>query len=385
MKKKTKIIIISAVAFVLLAGGATATLLIMRHNSIQQAIGYENYVETSVQNINSWYARFNSASNHESRVELFHGLNDSFTEYLSREGQNSTEVIDKYETTLQSMKEQLYGYYDSKVAEIEETELPEQLPDIIDTLNDNITRLGSINSEISDDKVITDDATMLDQLNSKIENLLIYFRDSNEWLNEIDGLNETFFAADRFVKPVIFVDFLKLDNEYEESSFNSDLVETELSFAIEEKRTWFTDWYVETISSFLVDITSNYTITSAINLFSELNDLVDFFTTEKDALFTPSLVDSLTESFSEALAKNLATLESLGLSRINERDFRSDAAEKAIESFNDLFSSWKENDICNEHLQTYEEMLNEAVNLGETEHIRLLRSEASRNTRIGFT
>ena len=377
-KKKKMIIMLIAIAFILIGGGITTILLVMRYNTIQ----HENYVNTSLQNIDNWNAQFHEATTLERRNELYHNLNSAQIEYISGDSSNNDEIIARFEITLSTMKEYFFEYFYAKISEIERADPPEQLYEIVLVIDDYINRLNLIKAEISDSGVFTNDTTRLNQLNDKATSLLGQFEEKNEWLSSINELNERFIIADRDEKFVVFNEFLRLQEDFDSSDYESDLIYTVLGEIISEKRIWFHDWYTDEITSLGQTIRTQQGV---INALMQLNDLAEIFSAESKVLFTPDVITALNSSFDEAISNNLSALEKMGIARIYEENFRSEAAEKAIEYFIESFIEWKEDHRDYEHLVTFDELVQEAIELGQHEHIASLRSETARRTRIGFT
>ena len=384
MSKKLKIIL-PVVAFILIAMGALTVFLVSRHNEAQAALQYEIYVNTSLQNIERWNHDFNRADNHDRRVELYHGLNRSYMDYINGDTDNNDELVSKFETTLFSMKERFFDYYVGEITIIEETEFPEDIKEKITVIESNIEKLRSVEAGVSVDGVLTNSDTMMNQVTGKIEPLIEYYTQTIRWMGEITDLHDSFLLANRDGKLDIFIDFLSLQDNYYNNDFTSAFVDMGLIAIIEEQRLWFHDWYTESREMLRPDETHRYNLGEFINLFSQLNDLIELFDQESEILFTQTEAVTLLSSFDEAVSSNIAELENIGTTRINRRDFRIEAEEKALELFNELFSEWIENHGCNEHLMMFEDILYEAISLGNDEHRQSLRNEAARRTRTGFT
>lgn len=379
---KTKKITISIIAFVLLAGGGTTTaLLVMRHNTTL----YNNYVNTSLENVDNWNTQFNSATSHERKVALYHGMNESHAEYISRETSNNDEIVSLLEATIFNMKEHFFDYYSTRIAEVEGVELPEHITEIISVLDDNINRLSSIKTEISNDGVFANDNSKLNQLNDKADSSLNLFAETNAWLISMVELSENFSVSDRDEKFIVFNELLNLQEEFENSGFTSDLIDSELNSKITGKRVWFFDWYTENLALLHFSTDKNHTIEEIINALIQLNDVEQLFAKESGILFTPAGVSAFSRNIGESISNNLKVLDNAGIKMIDDKDFREDAAEKAIEHLREAFAEWKEDIKDNEHLQTFEIILQETIEIGETEHIEALRREAARRTRVGFT
>jgi len=407
---KKKKIIISIVAFFLIAGGISTTtvFLINRHytiqSAIQSAIQYENYINTSLQNIDEWYYQFNSTTDQERKVELFHGLNDSHLGYISRDSGYSNEVADKYQTISGAMMGHFFDYFYTKIAKVEETEVTEMLIDIISEFDNRIIKLNAIKEEISDGGVFNNDVTRLNQLTEKAESLLNYYTVSSEWLTGIAEQNEKFLTANRDAKFVIFTDIIKLQENFDNNGLTYALISTKLIETATEKRLWFYDWYTDNIALLRLSITPDdisegedegdedtlsterqQKLESIVNTLIQLNDLALLFALECETLFAPIGVRALNRSFDETMSNNLTVLEDFGIEVINSYNFHSDATEIAVEHFRTAFADWKENRSDNEHLLTFEDVLHKTIEVGEFEHIASMLAETSRRTRLGFT
>jgi len=107
-------IVLTTIAVALLAGGMTTANLAARQHTMR----YEAYVSTSLQIIDEWEYRFDSTDSHKIRIELYYGLNSNHIEYINRDSESSSEIADKYETTLHSMKERIFNYYYGKITEV---------------------------------------------------------------------------------------------------------------------------------------------------------------------------------------------------------------------------------------------------------------------------
>ena len=381
MSKKKKIIIISIAAFVLIAGSVTATLLILRHNTTL----YNDTVNTSMLNISDWSSQFDRATNHERRVALYHGLRSSHTEYISMESSSNNEIVNLFETTLSTMETRFFDYYNTTITEVEGVIVPELLTEIISVFDNNISRLSTIKTGISDDAVFSNDITRLNQLNNKAENLLGYFRDANVWLSGIVEYNDKFSAASRDEKFTVFKEILSFQEDFKNSASTNELVESELNAAVEEKRMWFADWYTDNITWLHLSTTNDHGIEETINALKQLTDLAQLLASEGEVLFASVGINLLNSSIDDAVSNNLTVLRNTGISAINDKGFHEGAAEKAIEHFNEAFAEWKENFSDSQSPLKFEELLQEAVEIGEAENITFLRAEAARRTRVGST
>jgi len=372
MSKKKKIII-SIVAFVLITGGVSISVvfLVNRHNALQ----YESYVSAARQTINDWEYNFNSTIDHGRRVELYNGLSDVHIEYINRNSK-SNDVVSMFESSLITMQEDFFDYYYTKIEKVEEVELPEQIIDIISVLEDNINELISIKTEISNDGVFVNETSKINQLNDKADTSINLFTETKAWLIKVVELSEKFLDEDRDGKFVVFNDVLSLQKDFDTDGFESDFVSTELNALVAETREWFYEWYINELALRYSD---------QINTLIHLNNLADLIAMEGEILFTTADVNMLTSSFDDAYINSLSVLENNGIRRINNYNFHSEATDQAIEHFVELFTVWRGSYNDNDHLLTFDEILNEAIDIGQARHDTEIRAEAERKTRIGFT
>jgi hypothetical protein len=388
-------IILVTIAAVLLAGGMATANLAARHHTMQ----YEAYVSTSLQIIDDWNHHFDSTDDHDRRVDLYYGLNSNHIEYINRESGNDAEIANRYETTLLSMKEQIFNHYYVKITEVEELEIPDLLTEVFPLFKDNAERLYVIKNEISDDGIFNNDTVRLNQLKDKADDLIGYFTEASIWLSSIAEQNERFSKALRDEKFVVFNDILRLQKENDNSDFSCDLVVTELRSAIDEKHLWFYEWYKENISSLQLAVTyifiaededeetiapeeaddeiceRNLLLNETIIAMVQLNDLTRLFASERDVLFSRVEIARLLDSINDVTSSGLESLERIGNGIINSKHFRDEAIGKAIEHFDESFTTWKENHRNNEHLITLEAVLQEAIEVGQTEHDKIIEAE----------
>ena len=365
-KKKKNLIMI--VAFIMVAG-CISVFLFGCHNALQR----ESDINAGIQTIEEWNGNFNSATEHGRRLEIYNGFNDVYNEYINRNSK-STEIISMFESSLNEMQEKFFDYYSGRITEVEEVELPGRLEEKISLIGSNIERLSSIKNEVYNEGVFSNNTEKLDLLSDKIEYLQTFLTDTNEWLNSIASQNERFLLADRDGKSVVFNDTLKLLADLGNSGVENFLVDTELNALITEKRSWFYEWYNNEMTS----QGSDY-----LRYLIQLNGLAQLFALESKELFTAEDIDMITRNFDTEISNNLTALENQGIRRINDREFRSDANELAIEKYSELFIEWKENLKDDEHLLTYEEILSEAIKIGFEKHISDLLTEETRRTRYG--
>ena len=368
MIEKKKILTL-IVAFIMMAV-CIPVFLFGCHNATQR----ESEINEGIQTIEEWIGNFNSATEHGRRLEIYNGFNDVYHEYINRNSK-STELINMFESSLYEMQDKFFDYYSGRITEVEEVELPEQLEEKMPVISSNIDRLITIKNEVYNDGVFSNNTEKLDLLSDRIEYLQTFLTDTNEWLNSIVTQSEKFLLADnRDEKSVIFNDTVKLHADFVNSGIENVLVDTELNALIIEKRSWFYEWY----NNEMISHGSDY-----LRYLIQLNDLAQLFAIESEIIFTVDDIDMITRNFDNEISDNLTALESQGIRRINERRFLSDANELAIEKYSELFNEWKENLKDNEHLQTYEELLYEAIRIGNEKHITDMLAEETRRTRYG--
>jgi len=190
-----------------------------------------------------------------------------------------------------------------------------------------------------------------------------------------------------------------MQSEYENSSFENRNVETELESVKVEKVNWFIEWYdnkIEELSVYSIEECEDEDCEDCeeeeptedndkdseeerweylINAMIELNDLIELFDFEHETLFTQFGINLYYEKLDTALLGNLSTLEQLGIDIIADKDYRKAANDKAIEHYNELFEEWKESHRDNDHLPTYPELLQAAIDLGKEEHDKIIAAE----------
>ena len=386
MKKKS-IIIISIAAFVVITGTLSSFLIVDYNRKL-----HEQYVSESLHNIESWEKQFLYNENRTHRVSLYHGLSNNRTEYANRDSYND-EIMCKFDTTITAMEEMFFNLYTDEIDEIENREIVEQTEDKITAYTEKIDNLNILKSIIETDGVFNSDLLRLNKLKENADGLINYYTDTNDWLERANVVNNRFCSAERSGKFDGFMDITALKTEYEESDFENTDVFSILEATRIDAVYWFIYWYdekIEELSVYDVNETeeagdpNDFEDDEAeavnrydylINALIELNDLIELFDVECTLLFTPFGIDLYYKKLDIAVMGNLTALEKLGVEIINDLNYRKKATEKAVERYNELFDEWKDGHRDNEHLPTYEEILQEAIDIGKIEHEKILAAE----------
>ncbi|MCL2628375.1 MAG: hypothetical protein FWD44_06755, partial [Oscillospiraceae bacterium] len=190
-----------------------------------------------------------------------------------------------------------------------------------------------------------------------------------------------FDKANRDERFIIFGEIADMLLEYEKSDFDNIAVFEILELARLNAVSWFSHWYdtrIDLLSTFKKeDNTDDYThmLELFINALVELNDLTTLFSLERELLFSPSDIDAIYSKLDEAVLSTLSGLKELGIQTINDKDFRGEANEMTLELFDELFEDWKETHKDSEHLNTFDDMLQEAIVFGQAEHDKILEQE----------
>ena len=392
MSTKKKIIIISAIAFVvLLAGAVTAFILVSNHREQQR----QQYISDTLGSIDEYKRLFDNSDDRAYRVTLHNDLSQNYAEFMNNDFE-SEDIRTHYQNTIGEMADIFFGYYSNEIDVIINGVIADNL---IEAYSDKIDGLNSVKSMISTDGIFSTDTTRLNQLTDKADGYIGHYTDSNDWLNQIDDVQNRFNSADRSGRFDIYSEILDMQSEYENSSFENRNVETELESVRVEKVNLFIEWYdnkIEELSVYSIEECEDEDCEDCkeeeptedndedseeerweylINAMIELNDLIELFDFEHETLFTQFGINLYYEKLDTALLGNLSALEQLGIDIIADKEYRKAANDKAIEHYNELFEEWKENHKDNDHLPTYEELIQAVIDLGKTEHDKIIEAE----------